>query len=103
MPHRLFRSNGLGHVVPFDHPEIDNWRNSLNLGLIHRYKATKVILTGGVDDIWLDTISKQLIIVDYKSQAKNERLEKKDYLEDPYHEGYKIQMDFYAFPIRHGF
>tara|TARA_B100000700_G_C14418297_1_gene566857 strand:- start:277 stop:477 length:201 start_codon:yes stop_codon:yes gene_type:complete len=44
--------------------------------------------TGGVDDIWQDTITKQLIIVDYKSQAKNGRVDKKDYLDDPFHEAY---------------
>ena len=97
IPHRIFASNGLSHVVPFDHPEIDNWRNSLHRGLMHRYKDTGIILTGGVDDIWQDTITRQLIIVDYKSQAKNGRVDKKDYLEDPFHEAYKIQMDFYAY------
>ena len=97
VPHRLFASNGLSHIVPFDHPEIDNWRNSLNRGLILRYKNTGIILTGGVDDIWQDTITKKLIIVDYKSQAKKGRVDKKDYLDDPFHEGYKIQMDFYAY------
>ena len=35
--------------------------------------------------------------MDYKSQAKPGRLDKIDYLQDPYHEGYKIQMDFYAY------
>ena len=64
---------------------------------MHRYKDTGLILTGGVDDIWQDTITRQLIIVDYKSQAKNGRVDKKDYLEDPFHETYKIQMDFYAY------
>ena len=34
--HRKFESNGLSHVVPFDHPEIDNWKNSLQRGLMHR-------------------------------------------------------------------
>ncbi len=97
IPHRTFASNGLSHVVPFDHPEIDNWRNSLNSGLMHRYKNTKIILTGGVDDIWQDTNTSQLIIVDYKSQAKSGRFDKKDYLEDPFHKAYKIQMDFYAY------
>jgi len=97
IPHRLFAPNGLSHVVPFDHPEIDDWRNSLNRGLMLRYKNTGIILTGGVDDIWQDTLTKELIIVDYKSQAKNERLDKKDYLDDSFHEAYKIQMDFYAY------
>ena len=97
IPHRLFIENQLSNVVPFDHPEIDNWRDSLHKGLMLRYKDTNIILTGGVDDIWQHNISKQLIIVDYKSQAKLGRLDKQDYLEDPYHEAYKIQMDFYAY------
>ena len=42
---------------------------------MHRYKDTGIILTGGVDDIWQDTITEQLIIVDYKSQAKNGRVD----------------------------
>ncbi len=97
IPHRLFIENQLNNVVPFDHPEIDNWRDSLHKGLMLRHKNTNIILTGGVDDIWQHNISKQLIIVDYKSQAKLGRVDKQDYLEDPYHEAYKIQMDFYAY------
>jgi len=97
IPHRLFTENGLGQVVPFDHPEMDDWRNSLHRGLMLRHKDTPIILTGGVDDIWQDTITKQLIVVDYKSQAKNGVVDKQDYLDDPYHDGYKIQMDFYAY------
>jgi len=99
-PHRLFAPNGLGHVVPFDHPEMDNWRNSLHRGLMLRYKDTSIILTGGVDDIWQDTRTKQLIVVDYKSQAKNGLVDKQDYLDDPYHEGYKLQMNFYAYLLK---
>ena len=97
IPHRVLKNNNLSHIVPFDHPEIDNWRNSLNRGLMLRYKETGIILTGGVDDIWQDTLTKQLIIVDYKSQAKNGRFDKIEYLEDPYHDSYKIQMDFYVY------
>ena len=62
-----------------------------------RYKDTGIILTGGVDDIWQDIITRQLIIVNYKSQPKDGRVENKDYLEDPFHETYKIKMDFYAY------
>ena len=97
VPHRLFISNKLDNLVPFYHEEIDNWRDSLHKGLILRYKDTNIILTGGIDDIWQNTISKQLIIVDYKSQAKLGRVDKINYLEDPFHNGYKIQMDFYAY------
>ncbi len=97
IPHRLFAPNGLSHVVPFEHPEMDHWRDSLHHGLMLRHKKTSIILTGGVDDIWQDTRTKQLIVVDYKSQAKNSGVDPDEYLEDPYHDGYKIQMDFYAY------
>ena len=97
IPHRLFIDNDLSHLVPFDHPEIDIWRNSRNQGLMLRHKDTNIILTGGVDDIWQHKITKKLIVVEYKSQAKYGRVDKQEYLDDPFHEGYKIQMDFYAY------
>jgi ATP-dependent helicase/DNAse subunit B len=50
-----------------------------------------------VDDIWIDTKTNKLIIVDYKSQAKINSVSTEEYLSDAYHEGYKIQMDFYSY------
>ena len=97
VPHRLFGRNGLDKFVPFLHDDIDKWRDSLHHGLIHRFKDSNIILTGGVDDIWQDLDSKKLAVVDYKSQAKKGLVTKDDYLEDPYHASYKIQMDFYAY------
>lgn len=103
-PHRLFVDNGLDHLVPYKHPDMDNWRDSLHHGLMARFKNTNIILTGGVDDIWQDTRTKKLIIADYKSQAKTKPIQPESYLSEPFKEGYKIQMDFYAFLlIQQGF
>jgi hypothetical protein len=103
-PHRLFVDNGLDYLVPFKHPDMDNWRDSLHHGLMARFENTNIILTGGVDDIWQDTRSKKLIIADYKSQAKTKPIQPESYLSEPFKEGYKIQMDFYAFLlIQQGF
>ena len=99
-PHRLFLENGLGHLVPFRHPDLDKWRDSLHHGLMARFANTNIILTGGVDDIWQNTKTKKLIIADYKSQANNKPLEPNSYLSDAYKEGYKVQMDFYAFLLQ---
>ena len=96
-PHRIFIENELDHLVPFKHPEMDNWRNSLSKGLISRFKETNIILSGGIDDIWQDIKTKELIVVDYKSQASNYEVRTNYYLASPYHEGYKIQMDFYNY------
>ena len=94
-PHRIFLENNLSHLVPFDHPDMDKWRDSLRNGLMINYE--NIILTGGVDDIWQDKNTKELIVVDYKSQANSREVEPISYLSSPYHEGYKIQMDFYAY------
>ena len=97
VPHRLFIKNGLDHFVPFDHEDMDKWRDSLRHGLISRFKDTNIILSGGVDDIWQDTRTGKLVVVDYKSQANFKPLDPASYLSDVYHEGYKIQMDFYSY------
>ena len=98
--HRLFDENGLGHFVPFKHPDIDKWRDSLHHGLIANFGDTNIILTGGVDDIWQNTLNEKLVLVDYKSQANTKTLETENYLSDPYHQGYKVQMDFYVFLLQ---
>ncbi len=97
IPHRLFEKYNLNHLVPFKHEEIDTWRDALRGGIIQRFEDTNIILTGGVDDIWLDTKTKELIVVDYKSQASLNEVEPISYLNNVYHEGYKIQMDFYNY------
>ena len=100
IPHRLFKDYGLEHVVPFKHEEMDAWRDSLRRGLMYRFEASNIILSGGVDDIWQDTNTQELIVVDYKSQASSEKVETESYLAGVYHQGYKIQMDFYNYLLQ---
>ena len=95
LPHRLFKENGLDHLVPFRHPDMDKWRDALRHGLMSRFENSNIILAGGVDDIWQDTTDDRLVVVDYKSQANTKPPTPDSYLADPYHEGYKVQMDFY--------
>jgi len=96
-PHRIFSRFGLDHVVPFQHEDMDKWRNSLHHGLQIQFKDTNIILQGGVDDIWLDKNTSKLIVVDYKSQANSRQVNTEDYLSNVFHQGYKVQMDFYAY------
>ena len=95
--HRLFKKNGLENFVPFDHPDMDKWRDSRHHGLKIKYKNTNIFLTGGVDDIWQDKVTGKLAVVDYKSQASEPPNDPELYFQDPFHEGYKIQMDFYCY------
>jgi hypothetical protein len=100
IPHRLFKDYGLEHVVPFKHEEMGAWRDSLRRGLMYRFEDSNIILSGGVDDLWQDTNTQELIVVDYKSQASSEKVETESYLAGVYHQGYKIQMDFYNYLLQ---
>jgi hypothetical protein len=96
-PHRIFDRFGLSNVVPFAHPAIDEWRDSLHRGLAYSIPYSNIVLTGGIDDVWQDSESAQLIVVDYKSQANTHPVTTDAYLAGIYHGGYKVQMDFYAY------
>ena len=97
-PHRLLIEHNLSHIIPYQHEDIDNWRDSLHHGLMVRYKNTNIILTGGVDDVWINTKNKKLVVSDYKSQAKEKKLlNTEDYLDDVFHQSYKNQLEFYSY------
>lgn len=76
-------------AVPYDHPDIDTWRNNFT-GMQYLDKKTNLIIFGAVDDVWIDNKGK-LIIVDYKSTSS----EKEVSLEDEWKQWYKIQMEIY--------
>ena len=97
IPHRIFKRYNLNDIVPYQHEDIDKWRNSLHYGLETRFKDSNIILHGGVDDVWVDKSNNKLIVVDYKSQSNSNRVNTEDYLSHVYHQSYKVQMDFYAY------
>ena len=96
-PHRIFEESGLTNVVPFNQPDIDKWRDSLHHGIQYQLPKSNILLTGGVDDVWIDLSPQELIVVDYKSQANSQPLTPSYYLSNYYHEGYKKQIDFYVY------
>lgn len=97
LPHRSFEKFGLENIVPFQHDDMDIWRDSLHHGLSIRFEDTNIILHGGVDDIWFNQLTEELIVVDYKSQSSNINVTSGSYLSNIYHKSYKTQLDFYAY------
>jgi hypothetical protein len=97
IPHRLLDSLGMNHIVPLKHEMMDQWRDALRGGLEYHIAKYNLILHGGVDDLWLDKTTGKIIVVDYKSQANKYPVTTETYLGSTYHQGYKIQMDFYVF------
>ena len=84
-PHPTMIDNG-HNFVPFAHGDIDLWRNSLKGGISYHDAETNIILHGGVDDIWFDRDTEELVVVDYKAQSSKVEVTPENYLENHFHE-----------------
>ena len=98
-PHPIMKDYNL-NFIPFLHDDIDKWRNSLSGGISYQDKDTNLIIHGGVDDLWFNKDTEELVVVDYKAQSKNGSVDAETYLADKYHQSYKIQMDIYVHILR---
>ena len=81
-------------AVPFQHEHIDEWRENFK-GVRYLHAKTNLIITGAVDDIWVNPKG-ELIVVDYKSTSKNGEVT----LDDEWKDGYKRQMEMYQWLLR---
>jgi len=92
------------NAVPFKHTNIERWQNARNQGVEYVHPDLNLRLAGGIDDVWENKDTGELIVVDYKAQSKKAEKKIEGYLEDVYHEGYKLQLDFYRYLIeKNGF
>ena len=98
-PHPIMLQHKL-NLVPFQHHDIDKWRNAKVGGISYLDVDTNLIIHGGIDDIWFDIDNEKLIVVDYKAQSSKFKVEVNSYLNNIFHEDYKIQMDIYVHILR---
>jgi len=98
-PHPMMIRHNLD-FVPFQHKDLDAWRNSLKGGISYLDEKTNLIIHGGVDDIWFDLKEKKLVVVDYKAQSTNYPVSTHSYLNSEWHLSYKLQMDIYVHILR---
>lgn len=82
-------------AVPYQHPKLDIWRENFK-GIDHFHEATGLVICGAVDDVWVNSEG-ELMIVDYKSTSKDEKIEA---LDQDWHDGYKHQMEVYQWLFR---
>jgi len=82
-------------AVPFKHEKIDEWRNALKGGITYLHQPTNLLITGGIDDIWINSQG-ELMIVDYKATST----EKEITLDDEWKIAYKRQMEIYQWLAR---
>lgn len=92
--HPLMEKYGID-AVPLAHEKIDEWRDSLRGGITVRVDSTNVVITGGVDDMWVNPAG-EYIVVDYKATAKDGEVS----LDAEWQDGYKRQMEIYQWLFR---
>ena len=93
--HPLVATAGLD-LVPFQHESIDVWRSNFK-GIQVEYPRHGFLLTGAVDDIWVNSHG-ELVVVDYKATAKAQPM-----TEVPtggFYDSYRRQLDFYQWLLR---
>ena len=92
--HPLMKTYGID-AVPFSDPRMDQWRDALRRGITYLHKPTNLLITGGIDDVWVKPDG-ELIIVDYKATSTIKEIS----LDDQYKQGYKLQMEVYQWLFR---
>lgn len=92
--HPLMEKYGID-AIPLAHEKINEWRDSLRGGITVHIDDTNVVITGGVDDIWVSP-SGEYIVVDYKATSKDEEVT----LDAEWQDGYKRQMEIYQWLFR---
>ena len=101
--HPFLTKKGLDHLIPYAHEHFELWTQSMHFGASNRlhtvHESTNLKVGGGLDDVWLNTKTNQLHVVDYKSTSQKTE-GKKISLDDPWKAAYKRQMDLYVWILR---
>ncbi|MEK7187876.1 MAG: PD-(D/E)XK nuclease family protein [Patescibacteria group bacterium] len=92
--HPMMEAYGLD-AVPYEHEKMEFWRDALGGGIQHLHEPTNFLVTGGVDDVWVNPKG-ELIIVDYKATSKDGEVS----LDADWQIGYKRQMEIYQWLFR---
>jgi hypothetical protein len=84
--------NVAGGVVAGINPEMEDKATGISSKIV---EGTNVVVTGGVDDVWVSP-NGELIIVDYKATSKDTEVS----LDAEWQDGYKRQMEIYQWLFR---
>jgi len=117
-PSPIMKAQGLGHLRPYAHPDLNKWTDSVAFGKPGHFNClheeTNILFGGGIDDIFENPATGELHIVDYKSTSQ-EGLGKtvRDPLDDTFlwpkddpmkkedfKAGYRRQADMYQWILR---
>jgi hypothetical protein len=83
-------------AIPYDHSDLEKWRDSLHHGVQYKVPETNIILYGGLDDVWIDQDTNELIVVDYKATSKEGAVS----IDADWQIDYKHQVEIYQWLLR---
>lgn len=92
--HPLMKEYGID-AIPLTDEKLDEWRDALHGGLTCKVDGTNIIITGGIDDVWVKP-NGEYIVVDYKATAKDGEVT----LDDEWKDAYKRQVEVYQYLFR---
>jgi len=93
-PHPFMTTYGID-AVPLAHEKMNMWRDALGGGIQYIHPPTNFLITGGVDDVWVNPKG-EFIVVDYKTTAKNGEVS----IDAEWQKGYKRQIEIYQWLFR---
>jgi len=91
--HPLMEKYGID-AIPFQHEKIDEWRDNWK-GVRYLYEPTNFLVTGAIDDVWINP-KKELLVVDYKATSKKSEVS----LDADWQITYKRQVEIYQWLLR---
>lgn len=93
--HPLSEAYGLD-LVPFQHAKMEEWRDAMRRGIQYLHPKTNLNITGGIDDVWEDPSTGELVIADYKATSKNGEVS----IDADWQIAYKRQIEVYQWLFR---
>ena len=93
-PHPIMQKYHID-AVPFQHKNLEVWRDALRNGIEYLDPSTNLSVRGGVDDVWVRPDG-ELLIVDYKATAKRSEIT----LDGDLGAQYKRQAEVYQWLFR---
>ncbi len=96
VPHAAVAGLGFG-FIPLADDRMDEWRNAF-MGIRSLHEPSNIELYGGVDDVWVDPATGNVLIVDYKTTSKAEPVTELG--TEIYHDAYRRQLEVYQWLLR---
>ena len=85
------------NFLPFQHEKIDEWRENFK-GVRYLDPESNFLVTGAVDDIWVNPDTGSIHVIDYKATARKDIVE---FVGDTgFHLSYKRQLEMYQWLLR---